>query len=493
MNVEASYDEYCATRNLVPPPGLSAFMQSELAASISHITYGPHSASPPAHSLSAAIALLNDGAIELPENLLPIAQVDELSIACVICDSMLTPGMPAIGQVIRWHLGAIPSTAQGALLDTDPITYLESLAEELSDRKRDLPMMRQIATQYQEKYVSCGRLPRGWVERPVQLACQNVIIGLSAFAHDAEFDGLRVPAYLTCEVPHLATHEGNRALCALMLCDAYHSGGTMEIRFGTRRNPRTVPPALKRYGRTHGIVLGGEDPCAISPTESRELFLASTPMPDDLWARAMNVIDRGVLTPERLCYTLLTPVWSALELDYILAVSSRSASILAGGSSVETRRSRLSEQEVTRAALMAGMYYRRIGEAVSHNTASFAIIHEDARSAVYWMVDESNGCVLFAGIDREVIPWVSPVHAQPQRVQSDGLLVIPRALPTPADWALARSHQKGPTTRAAALLVPKDLVSTIPADIPVLTCPDRIAELDMDIERRMQKSRISRS
>jgi hypothetical protein len=87
-------------------------------------------------------------------------------------------------------------------------------------------MMRQIATQYQEKYVSCGRLPRGWVERPVQLACQNVIIGLSAFAHDAEFDGLRVPAYLTCEVPHLATHEGNRALCALMLCDAYHSGGT---------------------------------------------------------------------------------------------------------------------------------------------------------------------------------------------------------------------------------------------------------------------------
>jgi hypothetical protein len=37
---------------------------------------------------------------------------------------------------------------------------------------------------------------------------------------------------------------------------------------------------------------------------------------------------------------------------------------------------------------MAGMYYRRIGEAVSHNTASFAIIHEDARSAVYWMVDD---------------------------------------------------------------------------------------------------------
>jgi hypothetical protein len=126
MNVEASYDEYAQRAILCHRPGLSAFMQSELAASISHITYGPHSASPPAHSLSAAIALLNDGAIELPENLLPIAQVDELSIACVICDSMLTPGMPAIGQVIRWHLGAIPSTAQGALLDTDPITYLES-------------------------------------------------------------------------------------------------------------------------------------------------------------------------------------------------------------------------------------------------------------------------------------------------------------------------------------------------------------------------------
>ncbi|MBX7255917.1 MAG: hypothetical protein K1Y02_06115 [Candidatus Hydrogenedentes bacterium] len=443
--------------------------------------------------MSSAMALLDDSAHQPPANLLPLAQIDELSIACVICDSASDPGMPGAGQVIRWHLAAIPATAQGALIDTDPVSYLSSLGEELDDREKALPMLRDIATRYQEQYVAHGRLPRGWVERPVQLACQNVIIGLSAFAHDAAFDGLRVPAFLTCEVPHLATHEGNRALCALMLCDAYQNGGTMEIRFGTRHRSRTIPPALKRYARTHGILLGSEDPCAILPAESRELFLASTPMPDELWARAVDLMDRGLLTPERICHTLLTPIWSAIELDYILAVSSRAASILAGGSSAELRRTRLVEQEVARAALMAGMLYRRVSIADRSHNATVATVHEDTRTNVNWSIDQDRGYILFSGLDRALLPWLDREHAQPVIDLGSGLAVIPRALPTPVDWTLARSLQHGAAAIASALLVPKDVAASVPADIAVLICPDRLAEIDIEVERRMQRARTSRS
>ena len=53
-------------------------------------------------------------------------------------------------------------------------------------------------------------------------------------------------------------------------------------------------------------------------------------------------------------------VWRALELDYLIAVSPRVASILRGGSEAAYRRARLPELEVCRAALMADMLFRRL-------------------------------------------------------------------------------------------------------------------------------------
>ena len=97
-------------------------------------------------------------------------------------------------------------------------------------------------------------------------------------------------------MPHVATHEANRALAALTLCDAFQNGGTMEIRFDRDARfmqdgkpityhghpEKAVPASLRRFGRTVGVTLGAEDPRAITPAEARELFLAITPMPAEL-------------------------------------------------------------------------------------------------------------------------------------------------------------------------------------------------------------------
>ena len=295
----------------------------------------------------------------LPDGMLPLALVDAESIAVVALEP-LSPGHSA-GFVYRYHLRDVARKHRFALLDIDPFVYISSVDEELRARPEGLRrILDVISPAYELSHVMLKKRPRDYVVRPIRLACQNVVIGLAAIAQDASFDGLSVVAWQTCEVPHLATHEGNRALAALTLCDAFQNGGTMEIRFD--RSARVVadgrqvvldghpegrvPASLKRFGRTRGIRLGEEDDAAITPSEARELFMAVTPMPPDLGARVDDAISTCGITPERICFTLLSQVWREIELDFILATSSRAALILAGGADWQHRGARQAEAGV---------------------------------------------------------------------------------------------------------------------------------------------------
>lgn len=488
-----NYEEFCEERAVVVPNGLTDLLKSDIGRRLDGLLYRSDADPNDIASLQWALALLYDSAQPPPPNLLPLLPVDDASIACLICAAADDDAPASAGQVVRWHLGDIPPEFQAAVLDSDAENYLRSVVDELEARKQGLPMIRRIATKYQREYVSAGKRPRGWTARPVQLACQNVIIGLSAFQHDATFDGLRVPVYLSCEAPHLATHEAERALTALMLCDAFQNGGTMEVRFGARNLEQRVPPGLQRFGRSLDLTLGAEDDCAITPTEARELFLAVTPMPDELWARAVSLLDRGLTSPERICYMLLASVWRAIELDYILATSSRAASILEGGTAPEFRRARLAEIEVSRAALMIGMFFRRLSSHDKVDRSGEAQVFEDGRSEVEWTVNAEEGVVAFTAVPQGTIPWSVPGREPVTMRDNALLLVVPRALPIPIDAQRVRDLQASAQNATVALLVPMDIAEYIPRDIPLLLCPDRLCELDIQIESKLQSSRISRS
>lgn len=493
MNIHRTYEEFCASRAVVLPEGLTDVLGSDVGARLHGLLYRPDAVGEEIASLQWALALLSDAAQPPPPNLLPLLPVDDASIACVICAEVDDLAPLSAGQVVRWHLSDIAPEFQGAILDSDAEHYLRSVADELEARKQGLLAIKSIATKYQREYIAASKRPRGWVTRPVQLACQNVIIGLCAFQHDATFDSLRVPVYLSCEVPHLATHEANRALAAMMLCDAFQNGGTMEVRFGERHLEREVPPGLRRFGRSLGITLGAEDSCAITPAEARDLFMAVTPMPDELWARAIVFMDRGLISPERICYMLLAPIWRAIELDYILATSSRAVSILEGGSSAGLRRARMAELEVSRAALMIGMFFRRIDNRDNVGRSGEARVFEDGRSGVEWTVNGEEGVVAFTAVPQGSVAWSAPQHG-PVAIDGDGLLlVVPRALPTPADCRRVRELQAATPRATVALLVPMDMGESVPRECPLLLCPDRLSELDIQIESKLQSSRISRS
>lgn len=493
-----TYQEFCQTRSIVFPKVLVSALQIFQKSDYSdHVFVEGLEATDP-KGLAWIVDLLGDAIDPLPENLLPILRVDESSVACAVClfeDELLgdEPEDYAL-QVVRWHIGDVPAEHQGELLDRDAFLYLESGYKELAKREDNRQSVMKLAKRYHADFVTKGWRPKSTNLRPVQLACQNVIVGLATLSHDSFFDGLRVPAYATCEVPHLAANEGDRALIALLLCDAFQNGGTMEIRFGSYQNETPVPPSLKRYSRALGIKVGDEDECAVTPIESRNLFLAVTPMPDDLRGRSLDLIDRGIITPERLCFSLMSGIWSAVELDYIFSTSSRVSSILQGGSDVEFRRSRLAELETCRAAMMTGMLIKRLENSDAAAGSSDCVrVFEDEANKTIWSVSEDDGIVAIETGWIGNLPWSAELDERLNLEEGQGLLVVPRSLPTSEDCALVSHLSSAYPNVIAVLLTPNDMRTVAPPEIPVLSCPLRMGELDLEIEKRLTSSRVGRS
>jgi hypothetical protein len=443
------------------------------------------------------LGLLDSTIMPAPRSLIPIALADEQSLACAVISALDDTGVG--GNVVRWHLGAIPISEQGRLLDVDPFLYLESLAQELAGREPGYRLMTdKVFPDYHAKYVSEGRKPRTFATRPVRLACQNVVAGLAAFAHDSSFDGLSVAAWQTCELPHVATHEANRAMTALLLCEAFQGGGTMEIRFdrseyGPHLEGR-IPASLRRYARSVGIWLsdGRGSGARIMPAEARDLFLAVTPMPDELRERVDTAVMRGHSSPERLCYTLMSQTWREIELDFMLAVSARAHSILTGGASVEDRGARQAESDVARAAVMLGMFYRRLdSKDTATGDGSGLRVLEDNRHGVTWQVKPVEGAVEFGGVPHLPIPWLPPGSGLAAR---DGrLTVLPRAVAT--QELVAHVRRFAADGKDVVVVLPADADRTILADagIVALACPDRPGEIDLAVESRLTRARVARA
>lgn len=481
-------------------------IRKHLTGDLGKIIFDPErSADDPRGTLFAA-EVLRSAIVPPPANILPLAQVCDLSLACVVCDRDIddpTFGSAIAYEVVRWHLGRIAEDAQGEILDVDPLTYLDSLASEL--RSRD-PARRAVdiaAKDYYQAYVLEEARPRSDVLRPVQLACQNVIVGLATLRHDPIFDGLRVESYATCEVAHLATGEADRAMAALLLCDAFQSGGTMEIRFGRSpdgvkpkdpsrpdRSPELpVPPALRRYARARGLALGQANRHSISPAEARDLFLLVTPMSDELRLQALTAFDSGRISPERLCYALMAGVWRDVEVAYLLATSRRATTILEGGSDPSDRIARSCEAESCRTALMLGLLLARIEQSGGGPGSASVNLVEDDRNSTSWAIRPDLGAVTMAFAPGNAIPWRDDADLSGS---AGALVVLARAVPDHTDVELAIRLRVEEPEALICLLVPEDADVTGLSDIPILRCPQSLGLLDQAVRRKLDTMRNSR-
>lgn len=446
--------------------------------------------------LAFAIEALRDAIVEPPGNLLPLMPVCDGSFACIVCDRDISDATLNQGEafeIVRWHLGPVDPDMQGEILDLNPIDYLESFSRELGSREAARRAVNRVAHDYYNHYVVRKARPRPDALRPIQLACQNVIIGLAALRHDAVFDGLRVEAYATCEVTHLATGEADRAMAALLLCDAFQSGGTMEIRFG-RPGPgeRPIPHALRRFARVRGLDLGTGDRFSISPKEARDLFLAVTPMSEALRYHAFEAFDAGRISPERLCYALMAGIWSDIELTFLLGTTLRATAILEGGSDPGDRFARSAEAESCRAAIMAGTLLNRLQNTAEAQESDAVEVDEDASLKTTWAIRPELAAVAFGTHPGQSIPWIP--SAAPSGLADDrqAFVVLPRPMPNPADADLLDQMQAEQPEATVYLLVPEGTDMSAFHGIPFLRCPQTLDILDQVIRKRLDTMRISR-
>jgi hypothetical protein len=495
-----SAQQLLTERGLRPEDSLLELWSTDLPAEVADLVYRPVAVGA-GLDVTWAENLINESDWPLLPNLVPIMPVDDRSFACVVLSDDDGPDLPGRGSVVRWHLDVKDPSHQAGLLDTDCLTYVRSVAEELRHRETGKDLVFDIGEAYQQSFLAIDKRPRDFIVRPVRIACQNVIVALAAFSHDSAFDGLGVVAWQTCEVPHVATNEANRALTALMLCDAFKSGGTMEVRFDRparatgidRKIPGhpegRVPAALRRFARTVGVEGLPDDATSISPPVARQLFRAVTPMPDDLRHRVDDATEYESIPPERLYFALMTGTWHPVELDFMLATSARTLSIVSGGAPWTERADRQAESEICRSALMASMFYSRVNNRDSAGSQSARVV-EDDRQGVVWHADERSGSIEFVDLDPTMdIPWISQWPTDVDR-RGSTLTVVPRGLVTSsAIDAVLSALETGPS----ALLVPRDNSVSIPPDIPVLRCPDRVADLDKTIEAKLLTSRIARA
>lgn len=466
---------------------LTAFYESQVATELRSLIYWPDARYEGTRTINWAHDLLRDAHDPPPYDLVPVMPVDDLSLACI----SRVPGLVSNLPVHRWHLGAIDPRFQGVLIDTDLFLYAESVRDELAQRAEGLRTIDRLARKYKATHVSKGVRPRGTVLRPVQLACQNVVIALAALRHDPTFDGLRVPVFLTGEVPHVATHEASRALAALILCDAFQNGGTMEIRFGEPRENMAIPPALARFARTADLQLGIDDPACITPAEARELFMAVTPMPDELRLRVNDLVDRGVVSPERICFVLMAGLWTAIEVDYIAATSGRVESILRGGAPFLSRTARQSELDTCRSASMIGMLHRVLSNSDSAGGSGVRVF-EDGLCSTAWEINSDIGAVAFTS-DRDLaVPWRATQSLKSADLDPRSVLCLPRSFVTSEDYATFSGLQEDFPNSAVAFVVPADSQELVAPEFRCLVCPERIAELDIAIERRLAALRVGR-
>jgi hypothetical protein len=122
---------------------------------------------------------------------------------------------------------------------------------------------------------------------------------------------------------------------------------------------------------------------------------------------------------------------SPLDLEFLLAISTRAASILAGGADFRARAARQAEADACRGAMLAGTLFQRLNNVDTAGRNGQVRVFEDTTVGVASTVVAESAVVAFSGVVDGLLPW-QPAGAT-ATVEGATLLVMPRANPSRLD------------------------------------------------------------
>lgn len=379
-----------------------------------------------------------------PSDLVPIEWLPERQLACV-----RVSGQVADPPVV---LVDLDDPATWAATQPAAGTFTE-YAREFLAQAHDVRRIQDFLAR-QEAEIDSGRRARDQLPRPddwrvYRFCSQNVIIAMPLLRFDRDRNALAVAACPITRLTQLDQEAPARAVCTLLLSEAYRAGGDLTVQFfaGTGRvaRPAPVPAAIIQWARRCGIALEQEG--VIDTASAHKLFAASVRISDQMRDRLRAIPNDGLAA---LCYGVASGTWPAPAAEAVLTWSDDPITVLTGDTDPLLRARHALDLRDTQSALLLATLVSR----VAAGSGSELLDAEDAQQDVELSVLPDRAALLSADFIELKTWWVkgsAPLPASAFRVQVvDGELDQLLA-------ALGAAISQAPT--GSALLCPKDVRS----------------------------------
>lgn len=455
---------------------------------------------------------------ELPLELVPIEDLGQGRFACVVSGEKRMKCSP----VVRINL-ARPSPL-AALTEVAPCfrDYIYNRLSQFYPTPTGDSSLAVLEQRVQTFHAQCGydhaqggRLPRNYDWRPYRFCVQDVLLAATVVKHARDDNCLIVDVFLTSDIPEYERGAGARALAAFLLSEAFKCGGTMEIRFTRNVDGGQMPTALMDVALEVGVQLTHRQ--TITPSESRELYLALTGFSEALEQQIRKLHSSGVLSIERACYSVHHGLWTQPEVESIILGSRYPGSILGGKSLPEQRHLFLQDLLYARAAVLGGFLDRKLTRrGLPEETDQVEELEDTGRRIEIGFEPQAYAKLYRCEDEPLPLQWLADSGLQADIIEPGNWLValirardvsdLSRQLGH--DLEMAQRMTRTPSSHGVpgrvVILVPHDfnqlqdreregwLRAAREVGIGILVCPETTSSLDADVARRLARSRILR-
>ena len=341
------------------------------------------------------------------------------------------------------------------------------------------------------------------------MAVQDVLLGAVVIRHNPAANNLQVDCCLIDDLEEYEQHEAARFVVTFLLCEAYRSGGTMELEF-TRdfgRAHAPIPGQIHALARARGVTLAHFGESRITSTEARVLFASVTELPESTLVCLSEMDTAGELSVEQACFAVHHGDWSTAELAWLIGTAVRPGAVLSGANQAEHRLLFARDNDDCCTAILGGRLDRvlstRPGESLplEDDPVPLAIdLAADVFAKIY-ISDDPLELQWAWGPEPVTIPPGTPLLVAVRawsgaRLRRD----LARDMEQFANWSDTQ-HQ---SDSVRAVLVPSDFESLGESQrgalgaaacgfgAHLLICPEPLNRLQEDALRRFKSGRITR-
>ncbi len=363
---------------------------------------------------------------------------------------------------------------------------------------------------YNENFRKKNKLPKNYDWRPYRWCSRNIVFSLVAVKHNRKGNYLDVDVCLMANPPQYIKNSGARTALGFLLSEAYKCSGTMEIVFSKKVEDGRVPIYVCDLADELSVKLKFIKEGHITPYESRQLYLRLIGFSKEAQEKILQMAVNKLVLPERVCFLVMSGIWSLPEIESIILGSQHPERILLSTSSPNDRHLYLGDLIVSNMAIFGGILDGKLLRIELMEDGQI-IESEDVQAPLSIGFDANYFAKIYSSEADFLIPWIVEdkmlTSGQQMvvliRARSDGEIqkYFPKDLENLKD--LVFKYKKDPETMIFYLLprdfedvdlmVQSQIVEQLKKEgVYLMVSPDTLASLGKESILRLETGRRTR-